>query len=333
MLTCASWRRVQVEFVVNMHDYNKLLRHPNVTLAWGLDAQHVSSIASSIGDGEHAHAHQHTKAGQHAGQHGAQGRDPRGSSSLQHPAATAADAPSSFPAARPRPRAQISASQSAAASATSSRGAVDGAGGRGVGLGGRAGSTREHVAGWEGRGKERYDWGLHYRIYGSHFGNRLLDPHAPVRTAIFSATSCAFSYDISFPTTFYDFQSLDAEVADMAEKARALFPWGTRKEIAWFRGSCWYYKHHGRTAALTMSEVAPELVDAAWYEEVRTEMLGEDGIAHFGEVWEGARHKYLLHLEGHDAWSMRLRKLVSGTHRYCTQPRRQPILDTARSPY
>ena len=23
-----------VEFVVNMHDYNKLLRHPNQTLAW-----------------------------------------------------------------------------------------------------------------------------------------------------------------------------------------------------------------------------------------------------------------------------------------------------------
>ena len=25
-----------VEFVVNMHDYNKLMRHPNATLYWGL---------------------------------------------------------------------------------------------------------------------------------------------------------------------------------------------------------------------------------------------------------------------------------------------------------
>ena len=28
--------------------------------------------------------------------------------------------------------------------------------------------------------------------------------------AIMSATSCAFSYDISFPTTFYDFEVLGA---------------------------------------------------------------------------------------------------------------------------
>eukprot|EP00961_Rhodomonas_salina_P226978 3068678-Rhodomonas_salina.1 len=33
--------------------------------------------------------------------------------------------------------------------------------------------------------------------------------------------------------------------------------------------SCWFYKQHGRTAAFTMSEVAPDLVDARWYDEIR----------------------------------------------------------------
>jgi hypothetical protein len=239
-----------VEFVVNMHDYNKLMRHPNATLSWGLS--HSLDEGTGYGGEE----------GEKAAAGGA------------------------------RARARTGAGNGGGALEDSR------------GLGGAAGSFREHAGSWLG-----YDWRLHYSIYGNHFGNKLLDPTAPVKVGIFSATSCAFSYDISFPTTFYDFDTFDLEVEEIHNKSKFLFPWQAKIETAWFRGSCWYYKGHGRTAAMTMSEVAPELVDAAWYDEVRTEMLEIDGLAHFGDLWEGGRYKYLLHVEGHDFWSMRIRYL------------------------
>ena len=225
-----------VEFVVNMHDYNKLLRRPNDTLPWGLSSQ-----ARPTG-----------------GPAGLAGQD--------------------------------EASEMEA----------------NMGLGGNGGGFLEHVPQWEGPG---YDWELHYRIYGNHFGHSLLEPQQAAKVALFSATSCAFSYDISFPTAFYDFERLDHELQEIYNKTQALFPWETKHEKALFRGSCWYYKQHGRSAAFTMSQVAPDIVDAAWYDQVKTDMLEKDGLAHFGDIWELGRHKYMLHLEGHDMWSMRIRYL------------------------
>ncbi|KAJ1488796.1 lipopolysaccharide-modifying protein, partial [Baffinella frigidus] len=128
-------------------------------------------------------------------------------------------------------------------------------------------------------------------------------------TAIFSATSCAFADDISFPTTFYDFDDWDKELQELDSASEALYPWESKIETAFFRGSCWFYKRHGRTAALTMSEVDKDLVDAAWYKEVRTDMLEQDGVPQFGDIFEAGAFKYLLHLEGHDMWSMRIRSL------------------------
>ena len=168
-----------------------------------------------------------------------------------------------------------------------------------MGLGGREGEFDEHLAQWEGNG---YDWGLHYRIFGNHFGNALRgrDEVAGVRgwggggrkagargvggggVAIFSATSCAFSYDISFPTSFYDFEVMDRELQELANKSSAVFPWESKLEKARFRGSCWYYKNHGRTAAFTMAQVAPDLVDADWYEEVRTSCRPVAGVECLG---------------------------------------------------
>jgi hypothetical protein len=143
-----------VEFVVNMHDYNKLLREPATTLAWGTDLARASGLE------------------------GLDAGDP----------------------------------------------AEDGGGGR-------AGSFREHLPLWNG---SVYDWSLHYRIYGNHFGNELQhqDADGAVDVAIFSATSCAFSYDISFPTSFYDFERMDAELDELDNKSTALFPWPSKIESA-----------------------------------------------------------------------------------------------------
>ena len=86
-----------VEFVVNMHDYNKLLRAPAATLPWGADLARKSGLP---------------------------GLDTEGAGL-----------------------------------------GADGGGG------GAAGSFREHLPLWNG---STYDWSLHYRIYGNHFGNPLL---------------------------------------------------------------------------------------------------------------------------------------------------------------
>jgi hypothetical protein len=219
-----------VEFVVNMHDYNKLMRTANATEAWGYEDY----------------------------------RPPFGKTDDQSKTMD------------PRNH---------------------------TGAGGSAGSFNDHVPRWEGQ-----DWDLYYRIYGNHFGNELSGE--PPKMAIFSATSCAYSYDISFPTTFYDFDDLDKEWDTLHKTTEQQHKWGDKREAAYFRGSCWYYKDHGRTAAFTMSEVAPDLVDAKWYEEIRTDMLEKDGVPQFGEIERAGAYKYLLHLEGHDFWSMRVRSLA-----------------------
>jgi len=59
-----------------------------------------------------------------------------------------------------------------------------------------------------------------------------------------------------------------------------------------------------------MGKAAPDLVDAEWYSEIRTDMLEKDGVPQFGDIAEAGSHKYLLHLEGHDFWSMRIRWLA-----------------------
>ena len=64
--------------------------------------------------------------------------------------------------------------------------------------------------------------------------------------------SCAFSYDISFPTTFYDFDLLDQEYSELSaareslncwpelagrfQTTEALFPWDSKLDVAFFRG-------------------------------------------------------------------------------------------------
>ena len=37
-------------------------------------------------------------------------------------------------------------------------------------------------------------------------------------------------------------------------------------------------------------------------------MLEKDGVPHFGAIDEAGAAKFLLHLEGHDYWSMRIRE-------------------------
>ncbi len=216
-----------VEFVVNLHDYNKLMRMPNDTDAWG-HKEHRPLFGKDDDD--------YTK---------------RKNSMFGH----------------------------------------------------SAGNFTEHVPQWEGQ-----DWELYYRVYGNHFGNDPVGIHP--KTAIFSATSCAYSYDISFPTTFYDFDDVDKEWDTLHNTTEKRHKWEEKREAAFFRGSCWYYKEHGRTAAFTMSEVAPDVVDAKWYEEIRTDMLEKDGVPQFGEIEGAGAYKYLLHLEGHDFWSMRVRSLA-----------------------
>lgn len=39
-------------------------------------------------------------------------------------------------------------------------------------------------------------------------------------------------------------------------------------------------------------------------------MLEKDGFPHFGDIGEAGAAKYLLHIEGHDYWSMRIRQFA-----------------------
>jgi len=60
---------------------------------------------------------------------------------------------------------------------------------------------------------------------------------------------------------------------ELANKSDLLFPWHSKVESAMFRGSCWYYKHHGRTAVplsllirtLYLIERAPQSTERALY--------------------------------------------------------------------
>lgn len=83
---------------------------------------------------------------------------------------------------------------------------------------------------------------------------------------------------------FYDFEGLDSEWKGLASATEERYAWQDKKESAYFRGSCWFYKNHGRTAAISMSKAAPDMVDAAWYEEIRTDMLEKDGVPQFGDI-------------------------------------------------
>ena len=85
-------------------------------------------------------------------------------------------------------------------------------------------------------------------------------------------------------TQFYDFEGLDSEWGGLASWTDKEYEWQDKKESAYFRGSCWFYKNHARTAAISMSKAAPDMVDAAWYEEIRTDMLEKDGIPQFGDI-------------------------------------------------
>jgi hypothetical protein len=87
-------------------------------------------------------------------------------------------------------------------------------------------------------------------------------------------------------------------------------PWEARAEVAYFRGSIFWYERHGRTRAFARSLVAPSQIDVDWYEKIDTSMLEADGGRHFGNLSHHMRHKYLLSLEGHSFWSFRLRHLM-----------------------
>lgn len=98
----------------------------------------------------------------------------------------------------------------------------------------------------------------------------------------------------SIPLQFYDFEGIDAEWSGLRNVTDAQYLWEDKKESAHFRGSCWYYKGHGRTAAVTMSHVAPDMVDAAWYDEIRTDMLEKDGLPQFGEIERAVSPSHFL---------------------------------------
>ena len=125
---------------------------------------------------------------------------------------------------------------------------------------------------------------------------------------LFTATSCCFSADLSFPTVWYDFDTSDEDFGALATAA-AQTGWSSRREVAFFRGSIYWFQGHGRTRAFARSLVAPSEIDADWYEELDTSALETDGLPHFGDLSRHARHKYLLSLEGHSFWSFRLRQL------------------------
>ena len=133
------------------------------------------------------------------------------------------------------------------------------------------------------------------------------------RLPLFTATSCCFAADLSFPTAWYDFDTSDEDFAALAAEAERAAPrWAERADAAYFRGSLYWYEAHGRTRAFARSLVHPREVDADWYDEIVTSALEGDGqhTAYFGNASAFARRKYLLSLEGHSFWSFRLRSLA-----------------------
>jgi len=126
---------------------------------------------------------------------------------------------------------------------------------------------------------------------------------------IFSAVSCCYSYDLSFPTTYYDFDGIDDEW-EALKNSSSQISWYNKTARALFRGSIFFYQDHARTRAYLLSALRPDELDVDWYEELRTELLDQDGRSVFGDIASHARFKYLLNLEGHDFWSGRMRSLV-----------------------
>jgi hypothetical protein len=140
-------------------------------------------------------------------------------------------------------------------------------------------------------------------LHANGFSNRSSLP------AIMTATSCCFASDLSFPTVWYDFDSSDAAIANLSSIADA-WPWHSKKQSAFFRGSIYWFEKHGRTRAFARSLVAPSEIDVDWYENIETASLETDGTPHFGDMGEYAGHKFVLSLEGHSFWSFRLRQLA-----------------------
>ena len=114
----------------------------------------------------------------------------------------------------------------------------------------------------------------------------------------------------SFPTAWYDFETSDADFSRLSHAAESRYPWDSKREAAYFRGSIYWYEQHGRTRAFAASLVHPAEVDVDWYDAIDTLPLESDGRPLFGDIEEHARYKYLLSLEGHTYWSFRLRQLM-----------------------
>ena len=157
---------------------------------------------------------------------------------------------------------------------------------------------------------------------------------------IFTAISCCFAADISFPTAWYDFASTDWDFSRLTDTSARRFPWDLKRERAFFRGSMYWYEAHGRTRAFALSMASPELLDADWcaavprrnqcsatccssrmtscvhpavllrYEDIDMKYVETDGQNVFGDIATHARYKYLLSLEGHSYWSFRIRQLL-----------------------
>ena len=137
-------------------------------------------------------------------------------------------------------------------------------------------------------------------------GSSTAQPPIPLMTA----TSCLFSYDISFPTAWYDFEASDDEFGRVRSTAAVQFPWRTKRPVAYFRGSIYWYEGHGRTRAFARSLASPDEIDVDWWEQITTTPLESDGQGIFGNISAHAGYKYLLSLEGHTYWSFRLRHLL-----------------------
>ena len=65
------------------------------------------------------------------------------------------------------------------------------------------------------------------------------------------------------PLTRYDYDHSDAEWSRLAAAGRRR-PWRARRERAFFRGSVYWYRRHGRTRAFAQSMATPHELDADW---------------------------------------------------------------------
>lgn len=61
----------------------------------------------------------------------------------------------------------------------------------------------------------------------------------------------------------YDYDQTDVEWSSLAAAGRQR-PWRARRERAFFRGSVYWYRRHGRTRAFAQSMATPHEIDADW---------------------------------------------------------------------